>query len=91
MLKRHEVEVLVKAGHGKTEVARISGVSLRAVKRIAQEEPVVHVDDKARTKPTTDREAQHGPEFPETGGRDSRGDARLALARDPAPGARGGV
>jgi hypothetical protein len=47
MLKRHEVEVLLKAGHGKTEVARISGVSLRSVKRIAQEEPVVHVDDKA--------------------------------------------
>jgi transposase len=47
MLKRHEVEVLLKAGHRKTEVARMSGVSLRSVKRIAQEEPVVHVDDKA--------------------------------------------
>ena len=47
MLKRHEVEVLLKAGHRKTEVARMSGVSLRTVKRIAQEEAVVHVDDKA--------------------------------------------
>ena len=47
MLKRHEVEVLLKAGHKKTEVARMSGVSLRSVKRIAQEEAVVHVDDKA--------------------------------------------
>jgi len=47
MLKRHEVEVLLKAGHRKTEVARMSGVSLRSVKRIAQEEPVVHVDDQA--------------------------------------------
>lgn len=47
MLKRHEVEVLLKAGHRKTEVARMSGVSLRSVKRIAQEEPVVQVDDKA--------------------------------------------
>jgi transposase len=47
MLKRHEIEVLLKAGHRKTEVARMSGVSLRSVKRIAQEEPVVHVDDKA--------------------------------------------
>src|SRR5215469_10605000 len=46
MLKRHEVEVLLKAGHRKTEVARMSGVSLRSVKRIAQEEAVVHVDDK---------------------------------------------
>jgi transposase len=47
MLKRHEVEILLKAGHPKTEVARLSGVSLRSVKRIAQEEPVVHVDDHA--------------------------------------------
>ena len=47
MLKRHEVEVLLKGGHRKTEVARMTGVSLRSVKRIAQEEAVVHVDDKA--------------------------------------------
>jgi transposase len=47
MLKRHEVEVLLKAGHRKTEVARMTGVSLRSVKRIAQEEAVVHVDDEA--------------------------------------------
>jgi len=45
MLKRHEVEILLKAGHAKTEVARLSGVSLRSVKRIAEESPVVHVDD----------------------------------------------
>jgi transposase len=47
MLKRHEVEILLKADHAKTEVARLSGVSLRSVKRIAQEGPVVHVDDAA--------------------------------------------
>ena len=29
MLKRHEVEILLKAGHPKTEVARLAGVSLR--------------------------------------------------------------
>jgi transposase len=45
MLKRHEVEILLKAGHAKTEVARLSGVSLRTVKRIAEERPVEHVDD----------------------------------------------
>ena len=28
MLKRHEVEILLKAGHPKTEVARLAGVSL---------------------------------------------------------------
>jgi transposase len=51
MLKRHEVEILLKAGHRKTEVARLAGVSLCSVKRIAQENPVVHVDDRAeRTK-----------------------------------------
>ncbi len=47
MLKRHEVEILLKAGHPKAEVARLSGVSLRSVKRIAEESPVVHVDDEA--------------------------------------------
>jgi transposase len=46
MLKRHEVEILLKAGHQKTEVARLTGVSLCSVKRIAQEDPVAHVDDK---------------------------------------------
>jgi transposase len=47
MLKRHEVEILLKAGHSKAEVARLSGVSLRSVNRIAEEAPVVHVDDAA--------------------------------------------
>lgn len=50
MLKRHEVEILLKAGHRKTEVARLAGVSLCTVKRIAQENPVVHVDDKGERK-----------------------------------------
>jgi hypothetical protein len=45
MLKRHEIEILLKAGHGKAEVARLSGASLRSVKRMAQEIPVVHIDD----------------------------------------------
>ena len=47
MLKRHEVEILLKAGHGKTEVARLTAVSLCSVKRIAEEGPVTHVDDAA--------------------------------------------
>ena len=47
MLKRHEVEILLKAGHRKTEVARLTGVSLCSVKRIGQEGPVVQVDDAA--------------------------------------------
>jgi hypothetical protein len=28
MLKRHEVEIMLKAGHPQTEVARLAGVSL---------------------------------------------------------------
>src|SRR2546422_548005 len=47
MLKRHEIEVLLKAGHAKIEVARLAGVSLSSVKRIAEEDPVVPVDDTA--------------------------------------------
>jgi hypothetical protein len=47
MLKRHEVEILLRASHPKAEVARLTGVSLCSVKRIAEEGPVVHVDDAA--------------------------------------------
>jgi transposase len=47
MLKRHEIEILLKAGHLKTEVARLAGVSARSVHRIAEESPVVDVDDSA--------------------------------------------
>ena len=45
MLKRHEVEILLKAGHAKTEVARLARVSVRSVHRIASETPVEHSDD----------------------------------------------
>jgi len=47
MLKRHEVEILLNAGQGKSEVARLAEVSLCSVKRIAKEGPVVHIDDDA--------------------------------------------
>lgn len=47
MLKRHEIEILLKAGHPKTEVARLAGVSARSVHRIAEESPVVDVNDAA--------------------------------------------
>jgi transposase len=50
MLKRHEVEILLRAGHRKTEVARLTGVSLCSVKRIAEENPVGHVDDAAERR-----------------------------------------
>jgi transposase len=45
ILRRHEVQILLKAGYRRIEVARLSGVSLGSVRRIAKEAPVVHVDD----------------------------------------------
>ena len=50
MLKRHEVDVLLKAGHAKTEIARFSGVSLRSVKRIGEESPVFEIDDEVERR-----------------------------------------
>ena len=56
MLKRHEIQVLLKAGHSRAEVARLAGISLRSVKRIAQEADVTHVDDAgARRTPAIGR------------------------------------
>lgn len=47
MLKRHEIKVLLKAGHSKVEVARLAGVALRSVKRVAKEGDIEHIDDAA--------------------------------------------
>ena len=59
MLKRHEIEVLLKAGHAKVQVAGLAGVSLSSVKRIAEEDPVVHVDEAAeRAKRRVGRPSQ---------------------------------
>ena len=44
MLKRHEVEILLKAGHSKAEVARLTGVSLCSVKRTGQRGPSARGD-----------------------------------------------
>lgn len=43
-LKRHEVHVLLRAGHSTAEVARIAAIPERSVRRIAQE-PAVHPDE----------------------------------------------
>ena len=45
LLKRPEVQVLLNAGHGQAEVARLAKVSERSVRRIAAEPAVEHVDD----------------------------------------------
>ena len=51
LLKRHEIQVLRGAGHGQAEVATLSGVSERTVRRVEDEPRVAAVDDGAeRTK-----------------------------------------
>jgi transposase len=47
MMKRHEVQVLRRAGVSQEKVAELTGISLRAVRRIEVEEPVVVPDDEA--------------------------------------------
>jgi transposase len=45
MMKRHEVQVLRRAGVAQEQVAKLTGVSVRAVRMIEAEEPVVAPDD----------------------------------------------
>lgn len=47
MLKRHEVQVLRRAGHSLDEVARLAGVGRRSVVRVEAEPVVSHVDNGA--------------------------------------------
>jgi transposase len=45
MLKRHEIQVLRRAGHTQEEVAGLAGVSDRSVRRVEDEGAVSHVDN----------------------------------------------
>lgn len=47
LLKRHEIQVLRRAGHSLPDVARLAGVSVRSVQRVEIEAAVTHVDDAA--------------------------------------------
>lgn len=47
MLKRHEIQVLRRAGHTWQEVAALSGVSVRTVRRVGSEAAVTTVDNEA--------------------------------------------
>jgi len=47
MLKRHEIQVLRRAGHSQEEAAELSGVSVRSVRRVETEQAVSHVDNEA--------------------------------------------
>ena len=50
LLRRHEVKILLKAGHKQTEVARLTGVSRSSVQRIAEEASIEHFDDTAERR-----------------------------------------
>jgi transposase len=47
LLKRHEIQVLRRAGHSQPEVAKLAGVSERSVQRVEAEPEVSHVDTAA--------------------------------------------
>jgi len=47
MLKRHEIQVLRRAGHTWKEVAAVSGISVRTARRVAVEAAVTTVDNDA--------------------------------------------
>jgi transposase len=47
MLKRHEIQVLRKAGHPQAEVAKLAGISESTVRRVEREPFVITVDDTA--------------------------------------------
>jgi transposase len=44
MLKRHEIQVLRRAGHSQSEIATLAGVSRRSVQRVERESVVTHID-----------------------------------------------
>lgn len=47
LLKRHEIQVLRRAGHSLPGVAKLAGVSVRSVQRVQAEPAVSHVDNAA--------------------------------------------
>ena len=45
LMKRHEIQVLLRAHHTQKKIAELTGVSISSVRRVAKEEPVEHADD----------------------------------------------
>ena len=50
MLTRHAIQVLRAAGHTQSEVAELTGVSEREIRRVEKEEPVTDLADTAQAK-----------------------------------------
>ena len=61
MLKRHEIQVLRRAGHAQVEVAKLAGVSLGSVRRVEREAAVTHVDTPAVGKCSCGAARSPGP------------------------------
>lgn len=47
LLKRHEIQVLRRAGHSLPDVAKLAGVGVRSVQRVEAEAGISHVDNDA--------------------------------------------
>jgi transposase len=50
LLLRHEIQVLIRAGHGQADVAARTGASIRTVRRVLAEDAVTKVDDPAERR-----------------------------------------
>jgi transposase len=50
LLKRHEIQVLLRAGHSQTDVATRTGASVDTVRRVKHEAEVAKVDDAAERR-----------------------------------------
>ena len=62
MLKRHEIQVLRRAGHPQVEVAKLAGVSLGSVRRVEREAAVTYIDtDGERRRRAIGRPAKAEP------------------------------
>jgi len=62
MVKRHEIQVLRRAGHGLAESAKLVGVSQSSVQRVADEPPVTSFDiDEERVKREVGRPSKAEP------------------------------
>jgi transposase len=62
MLKRHEIQVLRKAGHSLPNVAELAGVSIRSVQRVEDEAAVASLDSEAeRTRRKVGRPSKAEP------------------------------
>jgi transposase len=50
LLKRHEIQVLLRAGHSQTDVATRTGASVDTVRRVKREAEIAKVDDAAERR-----------------------------------------